>query len=230
MQLEGGRRRGAARRQRQHNLLLEVLVTLWAIWWVRRKAIHEEEFQSPLSMHLFICRYLDKVRSTNALACRRESSTTRPSHVWKLPPVGFVNLNVDVLVAKTQKQGVVGVMCIGSQVIFHEVLVVVFEGVPDSETLKAYVCREARALAEDLAMHRIYIATNYLRVLDDLRAAHHLGAYCMIAREINSHKSSSLACEICHEQHEHYFEAHNIAKMDTNFGSGCHLWFSDPSK
>lgn len=37
----------------QHTFI-EILVTLWAIWWARRKAIHEEEFQSPLSTHAFI--------------------------------------------------------------------------------------------------------------------------------------------------------------------------------
>ena len=28
--------------------LARILVTMWAIWWARRKAIHENEFQSPL--------------------------------------------------------------------------------------------------------------------------------------------------------------------------------------
>jgi hypothetical protein len=35
-----------------------VAVTLWAIWFARRKIIHEEEYQSPLSTHLFIQSYL----------------------------------------------------------------------------------------------------------------------------------------------------------------------------
>jgi hypothetical protein len=34
-----------------------VVVTLWAIWYARRKIIHEEIF-SPLSTHLFIENYL----------------------------------------------------------------------------------------------------------------------------------------------------------------------------
>jgi hypothetical protein len=37
---------------------IEVLVTLWVIWWARRKIIHEGEYQSPLSMHAFINRYM----------------------------------------------------------------------------------------------------------------------------------------------------------------------------
>ena len=35
-----------------------VLVTMWAIWWARRRAIHDEQFQSPLSTHIFITKFL----------------------------------------------------------------------------------------------------------------------------------------------------------------------------
>jgi hypothetical protein len=37
-----------------HNEVTRVVVTLWAIWYERRKAIHEESFQSPLSTNNFI--------------------------------------------------------------------------------------------------------------------------------------------------------------------------------
>ena len=38
--------------------LIKVAVTLWAIWFVWRKAIHENSFQSPLSTYCFINRYI----------------------------------------------------------------------------------------------------------------------------------------------------------------------------
>ena len=38
--------------------LAQVLVTMWAIWWVRRRAIHDNQFQSPLSTHVFIKKFL----------------------------------------------------------------------------------------------------------------------------------------------------------------------------
>jgi hypothetical protein len=31
----------------------KVAVTLWRIWYARQKIIHDEEYQSPLSTHLF---------------------------------------------------------------------------------------------------------------------------------------------------------------------------------
>jgi hypothetical protein len=35
-----------------------LFVTLWVIWFARRKAIHEEVFQSPLSTHAFVEAFL----------------------------------------------------------------------------------------------------------------------------------------------------------------------------
>jgi hypothetical protein len=37
-----------------HEVFTRVLVSLWAIWTARRKAIHEQIFQSPLLTSLFI--------------------------------------------------------------------------------------------------------------------------------------------------------------------------------
>jgi hypothetical protein len=36
-------------------------VSLWAIWTARRKVIHEGEFQSPLSTHYFVKRFLEEL-------------------------------------------------------------------------------------------------------------------------------------------------------------------------
>ena len=38
--------------------LKRVVVTLWAIWHAKRKAIYEKVFQSPLSTHSFVERYM----------------------------------------------------------------------------------------------------------------------------------------------------------------------------
>jgi hypothetical protein len=46
-----------------HDQFTRLTVTLWAIWTARRKAIHEEIFQSPLSTHTFINSYLSELRS-----------------------------------------------------------------------------------------------------------------------------------------------------------------------
>ena len=35
-----------------------VVVTLWALWLARRKIIHEGQFQSQLSTHLFVVTFI----------------------------------------------------------------------------------------------------------------------------------------------------------------------------
>ncbi|KAE8778565.1 hypothetical protein D1007_48519 [Hordeum vulgare] len=42
----------------RHETFVKLIVTLWSIWWVRTKAVHEEQFRSPLTTFLFIQRYM----------------------------------------------------------------------------------------------------------------------------------------------------------------------------
>ena len=35
------------------------LVTLWTIWWARRKTKHEQVFRSPLSTMMFVNKYME---------------------------------------------------------------------------------------------------------------------------------------------------------------------------
>ena len=45
---------------------VRLIVTIWAIWGARRKAIHENEFQSPLSTMSFIKRFLELLDIANS--------------------------------------------------------------------------------------------------------------------------------------------------------------------
>ena len=47
---------------------------------------------------------------------------------------------------------------------------VVFQGVTELATLEACACREALALAEDLAISKARIASDCLRVINDLKS------------------------------------------------------------
>jgi hypothetical protein len=71
-----------------HDQFTRMIVTLWAIWTVRRKAIHEEVFQSPLSIHGFIDSFL---RELGALAKPMVKKQTTSPGVrilprWRPPP------------------------------------------------------------------------------------------------------------------------------------------------
>ncbi|KAE8783168.1 hypothetical protein D1007_43385 [Hordeum vulgare] len=208
-----------------------VLTILWAIWWARRKAIHEQEFQSPLSTHLFIERYVQELRELSAKKqkiknTRGAASISAPR--WILPSPGETKLNDDVAVAKSSNIGVVGVICRNAEGHFLGACALVFHGITEPATLEAYACREAIALAEDMVITKVRIASDCLRVINDLKSQLHRGEYCMILNDIQERKSSFLSCEFVHEQRASNSEAHNLARMVTTLDIGHHLWFNSP--
>ena len=71
-----------------------VLFTLWAIWWVRRPAIHDE---NSISTHKFITKYLEEIEVPVKLK-REVQPTGEPSRrngKWIPPEPGWCKINVD---------------------------------------------------------------------------------------------------------------------------------------
>lgn len=62
---------------------------------------------------------------------------------------------------------------------FQGTFTVVFEGVTDPVTHEAHVYREAVALAEDLHLHRVRIAFDYLKVVNEPQDSLFLDQYRM---------------------------------------------------
>ena len=210
---------------------VSVLVTLWAIWWARRKAIHGQEFHSPLSTHQFIEKYLHELEELPARPSVIRSTrhpAPRNSTAWIPPEAGEVKLNVDGAVAKSSNTGAVGVVCRNEVGHFIGASAVVFKGITEPSILEAYACREALALAEDLVVNKVRIASDCLRVINDLKNPGHLGEYCMIVQEINDKKRNFQSCELIHEHRANNGEAHRLARMATTLDSGRHVWPIDP--
>jgi uncharacterized protein YbaP (TraB family) len=46
----------------KHEDQVRVFLTLWAVWHARRKAMHEQIYQSPLSVHFFMENFIVDVR------------------------------------------------------------------------------------------------------------------------------------------------------------------------
>jgi hypothetical protein len=72
-----------------HEERVRVVVTLWVISHVWRKAIHENIFQGPLSMHGFIDRFVTELGMTTTTPgevkqCERSPPRWIPSPVWAL--------------------------------------------------------------------------------------------------------------------------------------------------
>ena len=133
--------------------LVRVVVTLWAIWYARRKAIHEQNFQSPLSTHCFVSRFIAELGLVKPL--QKTTQVRRDQHPkWIPPPSGLTKINVDAATSKNSSLAAVAAVARDSPGLFLGASAVTFSGILDPETLEAMACREGLALASDLLLQR----------------------------------------------------------------------------
>ena len=77
-----------------HGVLVKMVVTMWAIWYAKWKIIHENNYQSPLSTHCFVERFLaDLTESKPVQKEWKPAQAKQPG--WIPPPPGFGKINVD---------------------------------------------------------------------------------------------------------------------------------------
>jgi hypothetical protein len=87
-----------------------VAVGLWAIWYARRKIIHDEEFQSPPSTHLFIENYFRDLAISSKVIQKKQGGIAQTMAPRCIPPcAGCAKINVDAATSKQNQGGAVGV-------------------------------------------------------------------------------------------------------------------------
>lgn len=93
--------------------------------------------------------------------------------------------------------------------------------------METYVVREALALAADLNLKHLHIASDCQGVIKDInqRTGRNHGA---IIKEIISTATDFQFCIFIHESRTFNFEAHNIAKYACDLALGRHLWLGVP--
>ena len=134
-----------------HEDFVRMLVTLWAVWTARRKAIHENIFQSPLSTFGFVTSFMVELGMTNSSAIQGvPRCPAQPQPVWIPPPPGMVKINVDAAVARDGAYGAIGVVCRDATGSFLGASSQWVEGVADPATLEAMAGAEALCLAADI--------------------------------------------------------------------------------
>ena len=207
--------------------LTRCLVTLWAIWFARRKAIHEETFQSPLSTHLFVKSFirdleLAAARQAKPNAPRRQEPVIR----WIAPPRGTAKINVDAAVRKNGKIGAIAAVCRNDEGRFLGASAVVLHGIHDPAVLETLACREALALAEDLNLLNIKVASDCLEAINSMRG-NYLGKLSMVAREIRLRARDFASATFVHERRSSNVEAHGLARSSAYRELGRHVWLTD---
>lgn len=138
---------------------IKFVVTLWAIWGARRKAIYEGIFKTPHAIHGFVSSYLLDIQVLSTSRPIPSTTVTHPTG-WLAPPDSHVKLNVDGAVGGRSKFGAVGAICRSHDGTFLGASVCVFTNITDPATLETLAIREGLALAGDLHEDRVHIATD----------------------------------------------------------------------
>jgi hypothetical protein len=165
-----------------HATFVEMAVTLWAIWFARQRLIHDSDHQSPLSTYMFVRDFLsDLAQTPPPTSDQRKKPTVVVPCV--LPLVGLAKLNADAATAKNDEGGALAVVCHNDSGMFLGASALTLAGSYSSATLEAIAVCEALALAQDLNLTHICVATDCLEVVNNLTQTYN-GVYGAITREI----------------------------------------------
>nr|XP_051196898.1 uncharacterized protein LOC127310254 [Lolium perenne] len=173
-----------------HEDFTTVVVSLWAIWTARRKALHEELFQSPMTTFGFIQSYLKDLQLIPAkVESKVEASRSTSSTKMIRPPPSFMKINVDAAILRTGTRGSVSALCRSEQGVFVGASTRVIDGVFDPTIMEAMACAEGLSLAHDLQLQRICLASDCLEVVQSVMASS-MGKYGIIIKEIKARKAA----------------------------------------
>jgi hypothetical protein len=204
----------------KHEEFTRMVVTMWAIWHVRRKFIHEEIHQYPLATHQFVERFFHDMgvahlvtKKEGAVACMSERA---PS--WSPPPEDACKINADDIVAKVSNKGAVGMVCRSREGHYLGASVLVFDGVTHPGCLEALACREAM----DLQVREVMVASDCLEVIQGIQGKS-LGQYSHILQEIQAMSRLRGGVSFRHEQRNLNEEAHKLARLGTTLHTGRHV-------
>jgi ribonuclease HI len=208
-----------------HAQFIQTAVTLWAIWSARRKAIHEEIFQSPYSIYKFICNFLDDLNlvttssQSEAPACQPRQNVPR----WIPPADDYMKINVDAAVSRKESRGVVAAICRKPDGTYLGSSVLACPGINDPATLEAIACREGLALAADLQLNTYIIASDCKEVILSMKTDHR-ACYSTVLKEIKERRFDLMDVRFIHEGRSSNVHAHNLARNSLDLLQGRRLW------
>ena len=144
-------------------------------------------------------------------------NATRP----KAPPLGFAKIHVDAA-CRRGLGGSSAVVCRDANGNFLGSSALVIQGMDDPEILETIACREALALAQDLNLLNIVVASDSKGAVGAINNSNK-GANGAIIMEINS-LASPLNCKFTFERRAFNVDAHRLAKFSLSLGPGRHIW------
>jgi ribonuclease HI len=202
---------------------VKVFTTLWAIWHARRKAIHEQVFQSSLSTNLFVERFIEDLKQCKPVPDKRASTSHASAALgWLPPPLGITKINVDAAVGKGESRGAVAPVARSATGQYLGTSTMVFPGKTAPETLEALACREGLAQARNIHARKMRVASDSKMVIQNLQSGF-LEDYATVVRELQDSKREFEHLSFCHEERSHNRETH-LARSVVLDGLGRQVW------
>jgi hypothetical protein len=137
--------------------------------------------------------------------------------------------NVDAAVRKHCPRGAVAAIASNVECVFMGGSAVMIPDKADAEMLEILACREAIALAEDINVQSVRVASDCLNAVRSIQQGT-LGAYALIVivKEINDSILAFDTLEFIHEGRRSNVEAHGLARSVVFDEPGHRLWLVSP--
>jgi ribonuclease HI len=137
--------------------------------------------------------------------------------------MGHTKINVDAAVRKNGNFGAVAAVCRREDGAFLGASAQVIHGMSNHGTLEAIACQEALALACDLSLNHIHVASDCLEVISSLEGAN-LGRFSAVLKEIKATTGEFASAKFCHEKRASNTEVHSLARSSVYLSTGRHVW------
>jgi hypothetical protein len=123
---------------------------------------------------------------------------------WFPSPDGFAKLNIDAALSKNENKATVAAIARDGSGSFLGASVLVVNGGYDPEILEAAACREGLALASDLNLHHLRLASDYANAVNTIKRGESLSSYGQLIKikEVRATAERFLAVEFVHENRQ----------------------------
>ena len=134
--------------------------------------------------HHFVMKYIRELNDCKPKEVQHTPATrsTIRKPRWIRPPVNFAKIRVDGAVNRANEEGAYSAVCREYNGNYLGSLVIKCAGLTDPTTLEALACREALALAQDLSLSHVVVASDNKGVVQDINLGIG-GMYATIVKE-----------------------------------------------
>jgi hypothetical protein len=179
-----------------------------------------------MSTHGFITRYLEEIEiSAKPIVTRRCNSaeTSRQKRSWIAPERGWHKVAIDGGLSRDGSKGAAATVCRTEHGQVLGASVNVLDGQNDPACLEAVACNEGLALAQDLNIGTVCLASDCLEMVTNYHKKA-LCPYSAILWEVEQRASHFRQVDVVHEKRETTVEAHILAKAASSLDAGRYVW------